>query len=33
MAHRIFVDPLYDNRAAPLVRALCRQVFERVPVP
>ncbi len=33
MAHRIFLDPIYENRAAPLVRELCRQVFERVPVP
>ncbi len=33
MAHRIFVDPLYENRAVPLVRALCRQVVDRVPVP
>ena len=33
MAHRIFVDPIYENRAVPLVRELCRQVFERVPVP
>ena len=33
MAHRIFLDPVYENRAVPLVRELCRQVFERVPVP
>ena len=33
MAHRIFLDPIYENRAAPLVRELCRQVFERVAVP
>ncbi len=33
MAHRIFLDPIYENRAVPLVRELCRQVFERVPVP
>ena len=33
MAHRIFLDPIYENRAAPLVRELCRQVFERAPVP
>ncbi len=33
MAHRIFLDPIHDNRAVPLVRELCRQVFERVPVP
>ena len=33
MAHRIFLDPIYENRAMPLVRELCRQVFERVRVP
>jgi MoxR-like ATPase len=33
MAHRIFIDPIYERRAAFLVRALCRQVFERVAVP
>ena len=26
MAHRIFLDPVYENRAVPLVRELCRQV-------
>ena len=33
MAHRIFIDPIYERRSAFLVRELCRQVFERVPVP
>jgi len=33
MAHRIFVDPIYEHRAAPLMRELCRQVFERVRAP
>ena len=33
MAHRIFLDPIYESRQAALVRELCRQVFERVPVP
>ncbi len=33
MAHRIFLDPVYESRSASLVRELCRQVFERVPVP
>jgi MoxR-like ATPase len=33
MAHRIFVDAIYEHRAAALVRELCAQVFERVPVP
>ena len=33
MAHRIFVDPIYENRAIPLVRELCRQVFDLVRVP
>ena len=33
MAHRIFLDSIYENRAARLVRELCRQVFERVRVP
>jgi MoxR-like ATPase len=33
MAHRIFLDPIYESRSAPLVRELCRQVFATVPVP
>jgi MoxR-like ATPase len=33
MGHRIFLSPIYENRAEALVAALCRQVFERVPVP
>jgi MoxR-like ATPase len=33
MAHRIFLDPIYENRADALIRSLCDQVFMRVPVP
>jgi len=33
MAHRIFLDPIYENRADALVRALCEQVFVHVRVP
>jgi len=33
MAHRIFLDPRYENRSAELLRELRRQVFDRVPVP
>jgi MoxR-like ATPase len=33
MAHRIFIDPVYESRAATLVGELCRQLFQRVPVP
>ncbi|AHJ67355.1 Methanol dehydrogenase regulatory protein MoxR [Granulibacter bethesdensis] len=33
MAHRIFLDPLYELRRETLVPALCRQVLERVPAP
>jgi MoxR-like ATPase len=33
MSHRIFIDPLYENRAAALVAELRRQLFARVPVP
>ena len=33
MAHRIFIDPIYERRSEALVRALCRQVFERVAAP
>jgi MoxR-like ATPase len=33
MAHRIFLNPLYESRAETLVRELCRQVFDSVPVP
>jgi hypothetical protein len=33
MAHRIFIDPIYENRSEALVRELRRQVFERVPAP
>jgi MoxR-like ATPase len=33
MAHRIFIDPIYENRAEALLRALCAQIFERVSAP
>jgi hypothetical protein len=33
MAHRIFLDPVYENRAEALICSLCEQVFLRVPVP
>lgn len=33
MAHRIFFDPIYELRRDPIVRELCRQLFERVPAP
>jgi MoxR-like ATPase len=33
MAHRIFLDPIYEMRRDSLVRALCRAVFEAVAVP
>jgi MoxR-like ATPase len=33
MAHRIFFDPIYELRREPIVRELCRQLFERVPAP
>ncbi len=33
MAHRIFVDPLYEGRASALGRALCEAAFRRVPAP
>lgn len=33
MAHRIFLDPIYEVRRDRIVRALCAQVFERVPAP
>ena len=33
MAHRIFIDPIYENRAEVLLRALCAQIFERVAAP
>jgi len=33
MAHRIFLDPIYENRAETLVHSLCEQIFMRVPVP
>jgi len=33
MAHRIFLNPIYESRAEILVRALCKQVFECVQVP
>ena len=33
MSHRIFIDPIYQNRSVELVRELRRHIFERVPVP
>jgi MoxR-like ATPase len=33
MAHRIFLDPIYENRAETLVRSLCAQVLARVTAP
>ncbi len=33
MSHRIFIDPIYENRAAALVAELQRQLFARVPAP
>ncbi|MFC7054129.1 AAA family ATPase [Hansschlegelia quercus] len=33
MAHRIFLDPIYELRRDRIVRDLCAQVFERVPAP
>ena len=33
MAHRIFLDPIYELRREPIVRELIRQLFERVPAP
>jgi len=33
MAHRIFLDPIYENRAETLVASLCEQIFLRIAVP
>lgn len=33
MAHRVFLDPIYELRRDAIVRELCRQLFERVPAP
>ena len=33
MAHRIFIDPIYENRAETVLRSLCTQIFERVTTP
>jgi MoxR-like ATPase len=33
MAHRMFLDPIYEVRRDRIVPDLCRQVFERVPAP
>jgi MoxR-like ATPase len=33
MAHRIFLDPIYEPRRERIVSALCGQVFEKVPAP
>jgi MoxR-like ATPase len=33
MAHRIFLEPVYELRRAEIVPALCRAVFDTVPAP
>ena len=33
MAHRIFLDPIYELRREPIVRALTTKLFEQVPAP
>ncbi len=33
MAHRIFLDPIYELRREPLVAELCRRAFDVVPAP
>lgn len=33
MAHRIFLDPIYEPRRERVVRDLCGQAFDRVPAP
>ncbi|SNB65521.1 MoxR-like ATPase [Arboricoccus pini] len=33
MAHRIFLDPVYDLRREAIVADLCQRLFEAVPVP
>jgi MoxR-like ATPase len=33
MAHRIFLDPIYEPRRERIVRTLCGQVFDKVPAP
>jgi MoxR-like ATPase len=33
MAHRIFIDPIYENRAETLLHELCDQIFQRVAPP
>lgn len=33
MAHRIFLDPVYELQRAAIAPALCRAVFDRVPAP
>lgn len=33
MAHRIFLDPIYEFRREPIVRALCRAAFDKVAAP
>lgn len=33
MAHRVFLEPIYEIRRAEIVPALCRAVFETVPAP
>lgn len=33
MAHRVFLEPVYEMRREPIVRALCEAVFARVAAP
>ncbi len=33
MAHRVFLDPVYELRRDEIMRELCRKLFETVPAP
>jgi len=33
MAHRVFLEPVYEMRRAAIVPDLCRAVFDTVPAP
>ena len=33
LAHRVFFEPVYELRRAPIVRELFAQAFARVPTP
>jgi hypothetical protein len=33
MAHRVFLEPIYELRRAAIMPELCRAVFEIVPAP